>query len=106
MRSETWYSASEAVAAGLADRVLDPADAIAAHVTAVLCTTLSPRRRRPRQTADESMPAGRVAAQLREGIRAGTGTVARPGGPARRPAGRRAAPSAAAVLRDMRTARR
>ena len=107
MITERWYSASEAVAAGLADRVLDPADVVAAHLTGVLCSALGPRRRQPRQaTAGGGMPAGRVAAQVREGIRAGVGVVARAGGPARRPAGRRAVPSVLPLLRDMKAARR
>ena len=107
MRSERWYSASEEVAAGLADRVLDPADAVAAHLTGVLSAALSPRRRQPRQTSpDGAMPAGRVAAQLREGIRAGAGVVARAGGPARRPVGRRAVPSVMPLLKAMKAARR
>jgi ATP-dependent protease ClpP protease subunit len=100
MRTEVWYSASEAVAAGLADRVAD-APAVAAQA------------RRDRATAEAlaHYPSEAVGPRLREGFRAALGSangvpLARVGAPARRPAGRRPVPSAMATLRALRAARR
>jgi ATP-dependent protease ClpP protease subunit len=100
MRAETWYTASEAVAAGLADRVLD-------------ARPLTNRARQVRAQAAVSAPVerlGYVAAAVREGLRASGRVNSRiglvhAGTRPPRPAARRAAPSAMATIRALRTVR-
>jgi ATP-dependent protease ClpP protease subunit len=100
MRQEVWYSSSEAVAAGLADRVVEVPSPVSARA----------REHRAAARRHQQTPA---AAVVREALRAGlpgsslAGVVAvAAGGPARRPAGRRAVPSVLPLLKAMRAARR
>ncbi|MCF7548515.1 head maturation protease, ClpP-related [Pseudonocardia sp. WMMC193] len=93
MREETWYSASEAVAAGLADRVAEPP------------TLRAPLARLERSVgAAAARPHRNMSASMREAFRANGSAVrgvvlARAGGAARRPANRRATPSADWLLK-------
>lgn len=108
MKAETWFTSSEAVAAGLADRVLDVVETVSAGLTGAVLAAHRPSRapRRPR-------PAPPVNALMREGMREGMpgravcGVVlARAGAPARRVFGRRSAPSVAGLLRELSRVRR
>lgn len=95
MKSETWYSPSEAVAAGLADRVSD-GQALSASV----------RQARAQAAVYAPVTAGPVAAVVRESLRAYSGRAAgvpfaAAGARHPRPAGRRTPPDMMHLIRRL-----